>query len=420
MSLGRLHLDNNRWLGLLLSWATPVGLTVVLNLTGGPTSREYTFLYLGLVGILAVTFGLVPALVAALASFLLIDYYFVPPLHTFTIASEQDVVNLVVLLAAAGLVGGLGSMRRSAQVRAVSLAEKLRSANEDLERLNREQAAAAQVALRLAVTEEQLKAMEESDRARRDFLANVSHDLRTPIATILTGSTAMLEDQSITSEQRGSLVSVAGEARRLNAVVADMLDMARIEGNSLDLQLEPVNIALAVKAAVERLQRRAATREVAFDHDRSEAYVLADWARLAQVLDNLLSNADSAAPAATAISIKVDTDPPSAVVLVTDQGPGIPPELGKRVFERFVRGQGQGGTGLGLAIVRGLVEAQAGNVWIESPGPRTTIAFALPLAPLEGVGAASGVGSEAMVPDDQGGGDDQKARTDAGDQQPQR
>ncbi|MGI8607875.1 MAG: DUF4118 domain-containing protein [Candidatus Dormibacteria bacterium] len=167
--------------GWLLAVSAPPLLTLILSLAGGPKYRDYAFLYLGLVAIIAVTFGLWPSLVAALASFLLIDYYFVPPYYTFTVSDEQDVVNLVVLLGAAGLVGGLGSMRRRAQIRSDALSNDLRAANHELEHLNREQAEAAQIALRLAVTEQQVKALEESDRARRDFLANVSHDLRTPI-----------------------------------------------------------------------------------------------------------------------------------------------------------------------------------------------------------------------------------------------
>jgi signal transduction histidine kinase len=111
--------------------------------------------------------------------------------------------------------------------------------------------------------------------------------------------------------------------------------------------------------------------------------VLADWARLGQVLDNLLSNSDRAAPPGSAIEVRVyDTgDQGVATVRVRDHGPGIPSDLGDRVFERFVRGgSGGGGTGLGLAIVKGLIEAQAGRVWIDSGPPGAAIAFSMPLA----------------------------------------
>jgi two-component system, OmpR family, sensor histidine kinase KdpD len=374
------------WSGWILALVAPLGLTALLNLVGGPKSREYAFLYLGLVAIIAVTFGLWPSLASAIVSFALIDYFFVPPFHTFTIADEQDIVNLVVLLGAAGLVGSLGSLRRSAQIRSEALSRRLQVANKDLERLNREQAQSAQVALRLAVTEQQVQALEESDSARRDFLANVSHDLRTPIATILTGSTAVLEDPNVSSQARSTLESVAAEARRLNAVVADMLDMARIEGSALDLQLEPVDLNLALGSATDRLQRVSPDRAVTLPASDPGFLLLADWGRLGQVLDNLLSNADRAAPAGTPLSVEFSADRQRGLgtVRIRDQGPGIPQELGERVFERFVRGEGGGGTGLGLAIVKGLVEAQAGRVWIDSPGEGASIAFSLPLADLAG------------------------------------
>src|SRR6202171_3338918 len=371
------------WSGWGLSILAPVVLTLVLNIAGGPKLRDFAFLYLGLVAIIAVTFGLWPSLLAAMASFLLVDYYFVPPYYTLTIGGEQDIVNLVVLLGVASLVGGLGSLRRSAQIRSEALARDLQVANKELERLNHEQAEAAQVALRLAVTEQQVKALEESDRARREFLANVSHDLRTPISTILTGSTSVIDDPSISPRARASLESVAAEARRLNAVVADMLDMARIEGNALDLQIEPVDLGLAVGSAADRLHRNSPERQVNVRRDEAGHFVLADWGRLGQVLDNLLSNADRAAPPKTAIDADVSTDPDQrlACVRVRDHGLGIPEELGDRVFERFVRGaRSGGGTGLGLAIVKGLVEAQAGRGLIDSVAGGGTIALFLLLA----------------------------------------
>jgi K+-sensing histidine kinase KdpD len=372
-----------QWAGLLLAVLAPVVLTVVLNLAGGPKLRDYAFLYLGVVAITGVTFGLWPSLISAVASFLLVDYYFVPPYYTLTIGDPQDMVNLVVLLAAAGLVGGLGSMRRRAQLRSEALAGQLGMANEELERLNREQGEAAKVALRLAVTEQQVRDLEESDRARRDFLANVSHDLRTPIATILTESTAVLEDQDLHRQARASLASIAGEAQRLNLVVADILDMARIEGDALELQLEPIPVGAAVEAAVERLGHVSPGREVSLPDDADTTMVLADWRRLGQVLDNLLVNANRAAPAGTRIEITVNNNDSDrmATIRVIDHGPGIPADLGDRVFERFVRGETRGeGTGLGLAIVKGLVEAHAGRVWLEPSKQGAVLAFSLPLA----------------------------------------
>ncbi|TMD10570.1 MAG: DUF4118 domain-containing protein [Chloroflexi bacterium] len=175
--------------GLAAGVLGPVALTAVLVPLRAPQPRDYVFLYLGVVALLGVGRGLAPALVAAASSFLLVDFFFVPPVHTLTVADEQDLVNLLVFFGAAGLVGGVGSRRRRNQLAAEALSQQLRRANEELARLNREQAEAAAVAVRLARTEQQVRVLEESDRVRRDLLANVSHELRTPLGSILTNST---------------------------------------------------------------------------------------------------------------------------------------------------------------------------------------------------------------------------------------
>ncbi|MDQ2960955.1 MAG: DUF4118 domain-containing protein [Candidatus Dormibacteraeota bacterium] len=126
-------------LGIASGIAAPALATIVLLPLVG-SSRDYVFIYLAVVAALAVVSGLVPALVAAVASFLLVDYYFVPPVHTLTIGDSTDVINLLVFVGTAALVGGLGSRRRSAQLGAEALTGQLRTANAQLERLNREQA----------------------------------------------------------------------------------------------------------------------------------------------------------------------------------------------------------------------------------------------------------------------------------------
>ena len=365
--------------------ALPATLTAVLLGLDAGRSRDYAFLYLGIVAALGVTRGLAPSLVAATASFFLIDFFFVEPVHTLTIADEQDLVNLIILFSAAGLVGGLGSRRRQTQLRAEALAGELRRVNTELARLNREQAEAAAVAVRLARSEQQVRLLEESDRLRREFLATVSHELRTPLSGILTLSTAAAARTDLPADARADQTSIAEQARRLGRLVSDMLDMARIEGKALDLHLETVDLGDAVEAAADRLRHTTGTREVVADIDSEHSVVVADWDRLGQILDNLLANADRFAPAGSPITVRVRGGLRDMVVLrVMDEGPGIPEQLRDHVFERFVRGPSEGGasTGLGLAIVRGLVEAQAGRVWIDDAGDGagTTVAVALPAA----------------------------------------
>lgn len=361
----------------------PAALTAIL-IRVGPRERDYVFLYMGMVAVLALLRGLLPALVCAAASFLLVDYYFVPPVGTLTIADEQDLVNLAVFFGTAGLVGSLASRRRRALLEAQALTRQLQQANAELIRLNREQAEAAQAALRLARTEQQVQVLRQSEEYHRDLLANISHDLRTPIGSILTDSTNMLLTQTMNASVRHRLQGIATEARRLNGLVSNMLDMARIEANALQLTLEPVQVGEAIAAAVERLQRSSPDRRVEWKAEESAVTVLADWDRLGQVFDNLLSNADRFAPQDTPIAVGVSQEERGFVTIrVIDSGPGVAPELRDRLFNRFVKSAADGasGTGLGLAITRGLVEAHAGSIALEDrPAGGASFRFTLPKA----------------------------------------
>ena len=305
---------------------------------------------------------------AAALSTVLVDYLFVPPKHTLSIGNTEDVVNLLVFFGAAGLVGTLGSLRRNAQLRSQALADELQRANLDLARLNREQAEAAQVAAQLAERDRQVQVLEETDRVRHEFFANVSHELRTPLGGILTGATAVLQRDDLEPSLREELDDVAAAAQRLARLVSDMLDMARIEGGAIDLQLDRLDVADAIEAAVGRLRRANPARDVDVRVAAGTPEVVADWERLGQVIDNLLANADHHAPAGTAITVSAAPEAEGVVVRVVDAGPGVPAELAERIFERFVRGTG--GTGLGLPIVRGLITAQGGRVWLETPRSR--------------------------------------------------
>lgn len=376
----RLTSRQQQAVALLAAVLAPGLLTAGLVLVGGE-QRDYVFLYLAVVAVLGVLGGLWPALLAAALSFVLVDLFFVPPVGTYTIASEQDVVNLLAFIAIAGLVGFLTARRRHALVRAEALARQLREANA-------EQAEAARQALRLARSEERVRALEETDRLRRDLLSTVSHELRTPLGTILTESTNPLSPGADSSEADRRLRTIADEARRLQALVDDLLDVAVIEAGALELDLEPMQVGDAIEAAVERLERRSPGRLVQWDAAEAQVEAIADWDRLGQVFDNLLVNADRFSPPAAPIRVEVGIDDPGLVwVRISDSGPGIPAELRSRIFDRFVRGDSGAddvrppGTGLGLSIARGLVEAHGGTIVVdETDGTGAAFRFTLPRA----------------------------------------
>ena len=383
------NLRLQQWATWLVALLGPALVTAVLERLSGSIQRDYVFIYLGLVAGVAVVSGLWPALLCAALSFLMVDYFFVPPVGTLTIADEQDIVNLTAFLVTAVVIGLLASRERRHLIEAEALARQLRDANTQMVRLNKEQAEAASAALRLARSEQQIRSLQESDRLRRELLANVSHELRTPLGTILTESTDATGG-STEEEAAVRLKTIAGEARRLNALVDDMLDMTVIEGGALDLDLEPMVLGDAITAAADRLHRSSPERDVAFDTKAAAVEVLADWQRVGQIFDNLLANADRFGPSGTPISVGVSHDEPGLVTIrVSDRGPGVPTKLRERIFERFFHTEvgdstvHTGGTGLGLPIVKGLVEAHAGTVAVEDRGgePGATFRFTLPEAP---------------------------------------
>jgi K+-sensing histidine kinase KdpD len=384
----RPRLDRILVAGIAIAVAAPPLLTVALVRLPPANARAYVFLYLGVVASLGLTAGLVPALVAAAISSVLAAYFFVPPVDTFSIASAGDVVYVVIFFATAGAVGGVAAQRRRSNIDARALSRTLSEANVELERLYREQAAAARTAVRLAQTQQQVSALREADRVRRELLQNVSHELRTPLASILTGATVLLARTDLSATVHDGLTGIVAQSRRLDRLVGDMLDLARIEGHALELHLEPIDVAAAAEAAAERLRTTRPDRRVDIVAEAGAVEAVADWDRLGQVLDNLLVNADRYAPKGTPIEIHVAPGMRATVVTrVIDHGPGVPAEMRDRIFERFVRdGQsGTEGTGLGLAIVSGLVEAHAGRVWLDDPeaGGGAVFAFTLPAAPVE-------------------------------------
>lgn len=327
------------------------GLLTALLTRGGVDSRNYVFLYMALVAAVAVTRGLWPSLLAAAASFLLVDWFFVPPFGTLSMANEQDMVNLLVFFGTAGLVGVLTSVWREATMRA------LRSRQE-------------------------VATLREAAQARRELLANVSHDLRTPVSTILMAGSAMARETAVGAATRDQAEIIVAEARRLDVLVGAILDMARIEGGALELDAEPVVVADALTAAGDRLARADPDRRLEWNAGEADLAVMADWALLGRALDNLLSNANRFGRKGSPIKVKVATDAAGWVeIAISDDGPGVPDDLRPHVFERWVHGTMQGdggaaGTGLGLAVAQGIVDAHGGTLTLErdaSPGATFTI-----------------------------------------------
>jgi two-component system sensor histidine kinase KdpD len=221
--------------------------------------------------------------------------------------------------------------------------------------------------------------LKERDRLRAALLSSVSHDLRTPLTTVL-GMLGEMRPHSL--EEATHLAATRGEAERLHRFVANLLDMVRIESGALHQSIEPVDLTEAVSAAVHDLRGLLADHAVKIEVAPDLPLVLVDPQLFHHCLINLLENAAKYAPAGSAVIVRARRLPGGLTLTLIDEGQGIPTEEETRIFETFTRIEGsdrKGGTGLGLAIVKGFTEAMGLGVEAanraDRPGSCFTIRF---------------------------------------------
>ncbi|WP_242126516.1 sensor histidine kinase KdpD [Sphingobium sp. Sx8-8] len=246
---------------------------------------------------------------------------------------------------------------------------------------------------RMALEEEMLDARQvrERDRLRSALLSSVSHDLRTPLTTIIS-AVHELKRQPLPVPASELADTVEAEADRLKRFVANLLDMARVEAGALPLKTEPTDLFDAVAGAVHDTRQSLAGHEVRVDIVPDIPLVRVDPTLLHHILINLLDNAGRYADPGTAVTIRGERLPDAIALSVIDQGPGIPPGSEARIFDTFTRVEGSDrakhGTGLGLAIVKGFADAMglgiAATNHDDPAGARFTLSFpqALILSPL--------------------------------------
>jgi len=216
------------------------------------------------------------------------------------------------------------------------------------------------------------EAADRANRAKSEFLSRMSHELRTPLNAIL-GFGQLLERQDPRSKQRPHLHHILTAGRHLLELINEVLDISRIESDRMQLSLEPVSVAVALKEAVDLIRPLATEHSVHLftpPEKETDHFVLADHQRLKQVLLNLLNNGVKYTPAGGAVMVKCKLVGETVRLAVHDTGVGIAPEMLARAFTPFDRlgaeQSGVEGTGLGLALSRRLVEAMQGKVGVES------------------------------------------------------
>lgn len=221
---------------------------------------------------------------------------------------------------------------------------------------------------------------------RRDFVANVSHELKTPVAAISGfAETLMVENPENQTVQEFSRI-IYEEATRLARLVSGLLELSRLESVEVNLTLEDFDMRDCIRSTLTRYERQLAEKRLAMDLQLPDEKVMvkADWDRMHQVLLNLLDNAVSHSQEGATITVALADRISDVLVSVVDQGPGIPEEETERIFERFyrvdkARTRKDGGTGLGLSIVKHIVRAHGGHVGVDSvPGKGSNFYFTIP------------------------------------------
>jgi len=377
-----------KFLGYLVAVIVIAAATAVLRSFGGhinPTTVALAFLLI--VVFVATAWGPKPAIVASLLGVACLNFFFLPPLHTFTVADPENWVALFAFLITAITVGQLSAHARRR-------AEEANAARSETEALYGELKETFEQA-------SQAKALKQSERLKSALLDAVTHDLRTPLASIKASVTTLLDDQPLASatemesplgeaDRREMLEVIDEECDRLNRFIGGLIELARIEAGEMQLRRQWGAVEEIISAALARAAPLTRGRRVRLDIEAELPVLRVDEQAVSEVVYTLVDNAVKYSPTELPIEIAAKRRGDSQVEMsVEDQGAGIPSPLRQRVFDKFFRATRDGdvstqqpsGTGMGLAIAKGIVEAHNGRIWIESGagGKGTRVLFTLPI-----------------------------------------
>ncbi len=235
-----------------------------------------------------------------------------------------------------------------------------------------------------AVVMQDITGIKQMDRRKNEFVASISHDLRSPLTAVLSYVELMSRGGNLTEQQLQFTEQVRQSVRTMTQLINDLLDVEKIE-TGLDREQEAVSLAQVLQKAVEVVRAKTDLKQqvLIFEPPQSPALVMGSAARLQQAFVNLLDNASKYTPEFGEIRLEMSEREGQVLASVIDTGIGIPLEDQPHIFERFYRARGvmdsHDGTGLGLSIVRSIVEAHNGRIWMESvPGKGTTFTVVLP------------------------------------------
>jgi two-component system sensor histidine kinase KdpD len=421
----------DRW-GLAAGIAASVAAVTLVTLVIGILNDWVPVLSLGVLYLFAVLpvavfWGLSYSIAVSVASMLAFNFFFLRPVHTFTLADSRNWLALLVFVVTSVVVSELATRSRRRAREAALLAEIATTLLEhgtvasELTEISAEAAQAlnaehAEIALgeratggfeltaagrrvgtiridgsdagarrrvlpalasllavaldreRLAAEALDADALRQADAIKTAVLRSVSHDLRTPLMAISTSAGALARDDlEIDEEGRAELLAtILAASDRLDRLVANLLDLSRLQAGAAEPDRHLVSADELVAGALEELGPDGANVEVTLPDDSGS--VLVDAHQVQRALVNLVENALKYSPAAEAVRVQVTTSQSEAAIRVIDHGPGVEPAERDRIFEPFQRGarSDRPGAGLGLAIARGFAEANGGTLAVES------------------------------------------------------
>lgn len=301
-----------------------------------------------------------------------------PMLHRKTAASPASVSKpnlLIPLQSAHGVLGEVRLWRETPPLGPSDQHLLLAFASQGVLALDR---------ARLSQTETRAKVLEESDRLKSSLLSSVSHELRSPLATIKAGVSSLRSGEvPWESEARVELLeAIEEETDRLNQLVGNLLNMSRIEAGALHPQRRWNVLSEIVSDVVKRMERTSRQHKVEIDVPADLPLVPVDYSQMEQVFTNLISNSMKYSPSGSTIKIRAWVEEGALVtVQVRNQGPPVPPEHLERIFDKFYRITASDrvtGTGLGLSICKGIVEEHGGRIWAENLPDGFAFNFTLP------------------------------------------
>jgi two-component system sensor histidine kinase KdpD len=338
----------------------------IVLLKGHVPVLSLAVLYLLAIIPVAVAWGIALAVGVAIGSMLAFNFFFVPPLYTFTIEDTKNWFALLVFVVTAVVVSELASRSRRRAEEAEGAYRALRDLTEERERL-------AEGVL-------EAEALRRSDALKTALLRSVSHDLRSPLTAILASADALASPGlSLAPEDRlGLAETIRGEATRLDRVVEQLLDLSRLEAGSAEPHRELWHVDELVGQALADLGAEATRVRLEIGSDTPPVEV--DAAQVERVLVNLLDNAVKYSPPDSFVLLRAEPGATELRIHVIDSGAGLPDEQRDALFQPFRRGAAGHGSGLGLAIARGFAEANGGRLWAQDDPGGGHLVLSLPLA----------------------------------------